>query len=76
MALTPTAGFKVLLRRWIVERTFGWLMRQRQLARDYETTKTNAEAWINQYRLIRIKTFNETFNDFFNNRVCDGCAAG
>lgn len=41
-----TAGFKVLPRRWVVERTFGWLMRQRRLVRDYETTATSAEAWI------------------------------
>ena len=29
-------GFAVLPRRWVVERTFGWLMRCRRLARDYE----------------------------------------
>jgi putative transposase len=29
-------GFAVLPRRWIVERTFGWLMRHRRLVRDYE----------------------------------------
>lgn len=40
------AGFKVLPRRWVVERTFGWLMRQRRLVRDYERTETSAEAWI------------------------------
>lgn len=39
-------GFKVLPRRWIVERTFGWLMRSRRLVRDYETTPESAEAWI------------------------------
>ena len=39
-------GFKVLPRRWIVERTFGWLMRNRRLARDYETTTTSAESWV------------------------------
>lgn len=39
-------GFVVLPRRWVVERTFGWLMRQRRLVRDYETTETSAEAWI------------------------------
>jgi putative transposase len=39
-------GFAVLPRRWVVERTFGWLMRQRRLARDYETTESSAEAWI------------------------------
>ena len=41
-----TKGFKVLARRWIVERTFGWLMHHRRLVRDYETTESSAEAWI------------------------------
>ena len=31
-----TAGFVVLPRRWVVERTFGWLTRHRRLVRDYE----------------------------------------
>jgi transposase len=30
-------GFAVLPRRWIVERTFGWLVLHRRLVRDYET---------------------------------------
>jgi putative transposase len=29
-------GFKVLPRRWVVERTFGWLGRYRRLSKDYE----------------------------------------
>jgi putative transposase len=29
-------GFKVLPRRWVVERTLGWLMRWRRLVRDYK----------------------------------------
>jgi transposase len=29
-------GFVLLPRRWVVERTFGWLRRFRRLARDYE----------------------------------------
>ena len=49
-----TSGFKVLPRRWVVERTFGWLMRQRRLVRDYETTETSAEAWI-YIAMIRIQ---------------------
>jgi transposase len=28
-------GFKVLPRRWAIERTFGWIVKQRRLARDY-----------------------------------------
>jgi transposase len=49
-----TTGFKVLPRRWVVERTFGWLMHQRRLVRDYETTPTSAEAWI-YIAMIRIQ---------------------
>lgn len=30
-------GLKVIPRRWVVERAFGWLMHHRRLARDYET---------------------------------------
>ncbi|MFO3798153.1 MAG: transposase, partial [Anaerolineales bacterium] len=29
-------GFEVLPRRWVVERTFGWMTRWRHLVRDYE----------------------------------------
>lgn len=29
-------GFRVLPRRWVVERTFGWMMRWRRLVRDHE----------------------------------------
>ena len=32
----PQQGFKVLPRRWVVERTFGWMIRWRRLVRDYE----------------------------------------
>lgn len=41
-----TAGFKVLPKRWLVERTFAWLMRSRRLARDYETRTDTAEAML------------------------------
>lgn len=40
------AGFKVLPKRWIVERTFGWLSQSRRLNRDYETLIESAEAII------------------------------
>ncbi|MDQ0401477.1 transposase [Streptomyces sp. DSM 40167] len=29
-------GFKVIPRRWVAERTFGWLMHHRRIARYYE----------------------------------------
>lgn len=47
-------GFRVLPRRWVVERTFAWLMRHRRLVRDYETTETSAEAWT-YIAMIRIQ---------------------
>jgi len=49
-----TRGFKILPRRWVVERTFGWLMRHRRLVRDYEQTETSAQAWI-YIAMIRIQ---------------------
>lgn len=39
-------GFQVLPRRWVVERTFGWLGRNRRLARDYEFVPETEEAFI------------------------------
>lgn len=40
------SGFKVLPRRWVVERTFAWLGRCRRLAKDFETTIASATAWV------------------------------
>jgi putative transposase len=42
--LAGSKGFVVLPRRWVVERTFGWLGRYRRLARDYEHTVASSEA--------------------------------
>jgi putative transposase len=39
-------GFTVLPRRWVVERTFGWLGRYRRLCRDFEHTSTSSEAMV------------------------------
>ncbi|WP_344641618.1 IS5 family transposase [Kitasatospora cystarginea] len=41
-----TTGFVVLPKRWLVERTFAWLMRSRRLARDYEGRADTSEAMI------------------------------
>ena len=38
--------FQVLPRRWVVERTFAWLGRQRRLSKDYEALSETTEAWI------------------------------
>ena len=43
---TQTRGFHVLKRRWAVERTLGWLMLHRRLARDHETLTSSSEAMI------------------------------
>ena len=39
-----TKGWVVLPRRWVIERTFGWLGRYRRLARDFEHTVASSEA--------------------------------
>lgn len=38
-------GFVLLPRRWVVERSFGWLARFRRLARDYERTAEVLAGW-------------------------------
>jgi transposase len=40
------AGFQVLPRRWVVERTFAWLGRNRRLSKDYERLCETTETWI------------------------------
>ena len=37
-------GFVLLPRRWVVERTFGWLNLYRVLSKDYEVLPRNSEA--------------------------------
>ena len=39
-------GFVVLPKRWIVERTFGWLGRYRRHSKDYERKTASSEAMI------------------------------
>ncbi len=46
-------GFQVLPRRWVIERSFGWLTRSRRLARDYERKTEHAEAMI-KVAMIRL----------------------
>jgi transposase len=43
---TSPHTFQIVKRRWVVERTFGWLMRYRRLARDYERTIAHHEAMV------------------------------
>lgn len=38
------SGFKVVPKRWIVERTFGWFGRYRRTSKDYEQRMENSES--------------------------------
>lgn len=49
----PPRGFKVIPRRWVVERTFAWLGRNRRLSKDYEFLPQMSEAFIYQ-AMIRL----------------------
>ena len=44
--ILPPPGFHVLPRRWVVERTFGWLGHSRRLSKDYERICETSEALI------------------------------
>jgi transposase len=43
---TDAAGFQLLPRRWVVERTLAWLNRNRRLAKDFEASIASAKAWV------------------------------
>lgn len=47
------SGFNILPKRWIVERTFGWLGFQRRLVRDYETLTECSRSFVH-LAMIRI----------------------
>jgi putative transposase len=44
--LMPPKGFRVLPRRWVVERTFAWLSHNRRMAKDYERLCATGEAFV------------------------------
>jgi putative transposase len=44
--LMPPRGFRVLPRRWVVERTFSWLSQNRRMSKDYERLCATGEAFI------------------------------
>jgi putative transposase len=45
-AILPPPGFRVLPRRWVIERTFSWLSQSRRLSKDYERLCETSEALI------------------------------
>jgi len=51
--LVESKGFQLLPKRWLVERTFGWLSKQRRLSKDYETLTKTSEAMV-QAAMIRL----------------------
>ncbi len=46
-------GFEVLPKRWIVERTFSWLIRNRRLSKDYERLVQTSETFV-EVAMIRL----------------------
>jgi putative transposase len=48
-----TKGFRVSPKRWIVERTFSWLIRNRRLSKDYERMVQTSETFI-KVAMIRL----------------------
>lgn len=46
-------GFVVIPRRWVVERSFGWLRHCRRLSKDFERSAASALAWL-RLALIRV----------------------
>ena len=44
--LMPPRGFRVLPRRWVVERTFAWLSQNRRLSKDYERLCATGEGFV------------------------------
>lgn len=44
--LLPPVGFKVLPRRWVVERSFSWVGHNRRMSKDYERLPESGEAFM------------------------------
>ena len=67
----PIKRFKLLPKRWVVERTFGWLIHFRRLARNYErlsaTEESDLYAAISHLMLRRLTTLAEAAQGFPDN---------
>jgi putative transposase len=64
------AGFQPVRKRWVVERTFAWISRQRRMSRDYERTTESSTAMI-YISMIRImlKQLSPVPNPWRNNEI-------
>ena len=54
-----TKGFQILPRRWVVERTFGWLGRYQRLGRDDEHQTLSSESVVyvaSSHRMLKLLT--------------------
>jgi transposase len=44
--MLPPPGFRVLPRRWVVERTFSWIDQNRRMSKDYEKLAETGETFV------------------------------
>ena len=65
-AASAREAFVMLPKRWVVERTIGWLNRSRRLAKDWECLNRSALAFLrwSSVRLMLRKLCQEIINDF------------
>jgi putative transposase len=64
-------GFRgVLPRRWVVERTFAWIGRNRRMSRDYEYRLATSEAWVylSMVRVMLKRLAHEQIEPAFHDR--------
>ena len=57
------AGFKILPKRWVVERTFSWISRYRRLSKDYEGRLSTSQNWC-YLSMIRLMISRIEFSNF------------
>jgi putative transposase len=67
-----TKGFVLVKKRWIVERTLGWLRWSRRLVQDYEQLPENAVAMV-KIAMIRIRPSGTTAKGMTD---CQSCCFG
>ena len=58
-------GFVLLPRRWVIERPFAWLNRDRRLAKDFEATPESARAWL---FLASVKLLSDASAEYHSHR--------